>query len=165
MNSGRVAQVGTPLELYNAPANTFVAGFIGSPAMNFFNVTAREGTLAIEGGGSVTLTGELKAMAPSVRTLGIRPEHLTVGERGGGDTLEGTIQITEKLGSVTQAYVEHGSGPVLVQLAGQWTFEEGAPLALRLPQEALHLFGPDGRRLNGPSVGENPVALANSLAV
>ena len=134
--------------------------------MNFFNVTPRaEGTLEIEGGGSVTLTGELKALSASVRTLGIRPEHLTVGERAGKDTIEGTIQITEKLGSVTQAYVEHGSGPVLVQLAGQWTFDEGVPLALHLPQEALHLFDPDGRRLNGPSVGEHPHAQTKSLAV
>jgi ABC-type sugar transport system ATPase subunit len=157
MNEGRVEQIGTPLDLYNEPANIFVAGFIGSPAMNFFAVRPGAGeVLEIEGGGSVTLTGELRAFAPSVRTIGIRPEHLTVGTKDDKDRIEGTVQITEMLGSVTQAYVQHGSGPVMVQLGGQWRLADGATLMMRLPQAALHLFDAEGRRLNGPSTGELP---------
>ena len=160
MSAGRVEQIGSPLELYNEPVNVFVAGFIGSPAMNFFDVEpgARGGALQITGGGSVTLTGELAPLAASVRTIGVRPEHMSVARAGAADTIQGTIQITEKLGSLTQAYVEHGAGSVLVQLAGQWTLREGTALVLRLPQEALHLFDADGRRLNGPSTGEDPGA-------
>jgi ABC-type sugar transport system ATPase subunit len=155
MNAGRVEQVGTPIELYNRPANIFVAGFIGSPAMNFFTVDAAgagtDARLALVGGGAFTLTGERRALAPSIATIGIRPEHLQLAEAGGDNTIESTVTLTEKLGSVTQAYLQHGSGPILLQLPGQRELEDGARLRVRLPEAAVHLFDASGRRLDaGP---------------
>jgi multiple sugar transport system ATP-binding protein len=154
MNAGRVAQVGTPLELYNSPANLFVAGFIGSPAMNFFAASGRpDGTVALTGGGSLRLTGANAGLAPRLATVGIRPEHLTVASPGDTGGIEGVVTVTEKLGSVTQAYVERDAGTILVQLAGQWSIREGSPIRLALPQAALHLFDADGNRLNGEGIG------------
>ena len=90
---------------------------------------------------------------PRVATVGIRPEHLTVADVGAAGSIEGQVSITEKLGSVTQAYVQRESGPVLVQLAGQWSLKEGSAIVLSLPEPAVHLFDAEGRRLNGPSIG------------
>jgi ABC-type sugar transport system ATPase subunit len=154
MNNGRVEQVGSPLALYNAPANLFVAGFIGSPAMNFFSASgAADGTLSLAGGGALKLTGDNVALAPRVATVGIRPEHLTVAAAGAANDIDGLVTVTEKLGSVTQAYLQRESGPMLVQLAGQWTIKEGAPIRLNMPEAAVHLFDAEGRRLNGESIG------------
>jgi multiple sugar transport system ATP-binding protein len=151
MNAGRVEQVGTPIELYNTPANLFVAGFIGSPAMNFFALerpaSAADPTLLLTGGGSLTLTGPNRALASSVATIGIRPEHLQLGARGDADTIDTVVTLTEKLGSVTQAYLQHGSGPILLQLVGQKDLIDGAEVTVRLPQEAVHLFDAAGNRL------------------
>jgi multiple sugar transport system ATP-binding protein len=154
MNAGRVEQVGTPLALYNQPANLFVAGFIGSPAMNFFDAqSGGDGVLRLAGGGTLKLSGDNLALAPRVATVGVRPEHLTVADAGAAGSIEGQVSITEKLGSVTQAYVQRPSGPVLVQLAGQWSLKEGSAIVLSLPEPAVHLFDSEGRRLNGPSIG------------
>jgi multiple sugar transport system ATP-binding protein len=150
MNAGRVEQVGTPIELYNKPANTFVAGFIGSPAMNLFSIdrTADQaGQLALVGGGGVALTGARRPLARSVATVGIRPEHLQLAQQEAGNTIETTVTLTEKLGSVTQAYLNHGSGPVLLQVPGQLDFADGARVVLHLPDEHLHLFDAEGKRL------------------
>jgi multiple sugar transport system ATP-binding protein len=86
LNKGRIEQVGRPLDLYNKPASLFVAGFIGSPQMNF-------------------ITGEL-ASQYNATTLGVRPEHLTV-ETGG--LIKGTLKHAEKLGNETFAYVTAGA--------------------------------------------------------
>jgi ABC-type sugar transport system ATPase subunit len=150
MSAGRVEQVGTPIELYNRPANTFVAGFIGSPSMNFFTVetaSAETGTLTLAGGGSVTLTGAERALAGSVKTIGIRPEHLQLAEGAGGNSIDAKVTLTEKLGSVTQAYLEHGSGPILLQVPGQLDFADGSTLTVSLPQAHIHLFDAAGQRL------------------
>jgi multiple sugar transport system ATP-binding protein len=151
MNAGRVEQVGSPIELYNKPVNLFVAGFIGSPAMNFFTVEqaskGAEGMLALVGGGTLTLTGARRALASSVATIGIRPEHLVLAEPGAANTIQSTVTLTEKLGSVTQAYLQHGSGPILLQLAGQRDFVDGAPLEVQLPEDSVHLFDAAGNRL------------------
>jgi ABC-type sugar transport system ATPase subunit len=157
MNAGRVEQVGSPLALYNQPANLFVAGFIGSPAMNFFAAQhGGEGLLRLAGGGTLKLSGDNLPLAAQVATVGIRPEHLTVADAAAAGSIEGQVTITEKLGSVTQAYVQRESGPILVQLAGQWSLKEGSTIRLSLPEPAVHLFDADGRRLNGPSIGGSP---------
>src|ERR1700742_2269758 len=86
LNAGRIEQYGSPLELYERPANLFVAGFIGSPKMNF-------------------VSGEV-ADEPGVATLGIRPEHLKIGKEGEG--WPGTVSVAEHLGSDTFLYVDAG---------------------------------------------------------
>jgi len=120
LRAGRVEQVGAPMELYNDPANVFVAGFIGSPQMNFLK--AGEGT------------------------LGIRPEHLSISRQPGG--IAGQMSHVEKLGGETLVYVqspEHGS--LTVRLFGEHSFDMGEAVHLTHdPAQAFH-FDSDGRRL------------------
>ncbi len=98
LNAGLIEQVGSPLELYHRPRNTFVAGFIGSPKMNFLKTTAAmQGdkiVVAVPGGGGVTLEGRgTKVEQNQPVTLGIRPEHITLG----GTDLKGTVRLAEYL--------------------------------------------------------------------
>jgi multiple sugar transport system ATP-binding protein len=149
MNAGRIEQIGTPVELSNRPANLFVAGFIGSPAMNFFAVEGVEdGVLNLVGGGSVTLAGPRLGTAGRVATVGIRPEHLRVSDPGAPGMFRSNVSMTEKLGSVTQVYLPHGDRVILLQLPGQWDLEEDRAVTVEATRgEDLHLFDAEGGRL------------------
>jgi multiple sugar transport system ATP-binding protein len=124
LRAGKVEQTGSPMELYNNPANTFVAGFIGSPQMNFLKAAA------------LGLQGE---------TVGIRPEHLRITA---GGRITGTVSHIEKLGGETLVYLRTDPhGLVTLRLFGEHDFAYDAPLALDLaPPRAFH-FDKDGQRL------------------
>ncbi|WP_128691579.1 ABC transporter ATP-binding protein, partial [Chromohalobacter israelensis] len=110
LQDGVVEQIGSPMELYHHPRNRFVAGFIGSPKMNFLEVEVRgadaEGVdVALPGGDCrVPVEGDAVKRGDTL-TLGIRPEHLVLDEAG---PLTGRIQVIERLGGVTSLYLEHG---------------------------------------------------------
>jgi len=119
LRAGLIEQVGAPLELYDNPANTFVAGFIGSPRMNFFDgvVTGHDGQkcqITLPGFGnavvSIPLTGALPASGSEV-SLGVRPEHFL--DEGDGE-LKLTIDMLEQLGGETFAYARSPSGVMVV---------------------------------------------------
>jgi multiple sugar transport system ATP-binding protein len=110
-NGGRIEQAGTPLELYQRPANLFVAGFLGSPRMNFLkaSLVSEEGALArvrLAGGATVEVAADVaRARTGADVTLGVRPEHLRIaGPDGGG--IAGRLALVEYLGDVTLAYVQ-----------------------------------------------------------
>ncbi len=151
LRAGRVEQVGAPLDLYNNPANAFVAGFIGSPRMNLL-----PGTIASVAGGvvSVGLLGvgvfatEALAAGHEVGaevTLGIRPEHITTTDDEGPGTLGGVIAGVEQLGGLS--YVRLESPDMTVQIAGQTNLGFGAAARLRLPAAAIHVFDKSGAAL------------------
>ena len=149
---GRIEQVGSPLDLYNKPANKFVAGFIGSPQMNFVAVTAAaDGSVAPTFGGSVTVPGA-RAAAGTALTLGVRPEHLSLQPQAGALALPVTVAQVEQLGGLSLIY---GTLPgqdttrVTVQSAGQVRTAVGDTLTAYAPAEACHLFAADeaGRTL------------------
>ena len=126
LRDGRVEQIGTPLELYESPVNTFVAGFIGSPKMNF-------------------LTGKY-AEAEGAKTIGIRPEHITIGTDGSG--WSGEIVHSEMLGSDSYIYVEIGAGePVVVREEGVTGRTAGERIAIAPDAAQIHRFDADGRAL------------------
>ncbi|MCL6654955.1 ABC transporter ATP-binding protein [Agrobacterium rubi] len=126
LRDGRVEQVGTPLELYETPVNTFVAGFIGSPKMNF-------------------LTGKL-AEAYGAHTVGVRPEHITAAADAGGWT--GDIIHSEMLGSDTYVYVDMGTEePVVVREEGVSARQPGQKLTLSPLPEHIHRFDAQGDAL------------------
>ena len=134
MRDGRVEQYGRPLELYNDPANRFVAAFLGAPAMNF-------------------IPGDAHGHAGL--TLGLRPEHVAVREAGPGEVaLRGTIDRVERLGGDTNLFVRTNggdapAGEVTVRLFGQAPHERGRSVALAAPAERVLLFDGEGRRVRG----------------
>ncbi len=125
MREGRIEQVGAPLDLYNTPNNRFVAGFIGSPAMNFI-----DGDL-LPGSGAAS--------------IGVRPEHLHLADNG---RLPGKVLHHERLGTDTHVIVDIGADSNLtVRLVGQWEFERGAPITLDFDDEMAVLFDVQGDRI------------------
>ena len=155
LRAGRVEQVGTPLDLYNEPANRFVAGFIGSPKMNFFDGTVQDAedghaVVAIPNLASIRLPIASAAKAGDKVAVGIRPEHLRAG--GGGD-VEVTVQValTEQLGDETFVYGTLSDGETLVVRApGQHPVRADQPLRVGLRLADCHLFGSQEERLTPP---------------
>ncbi|MEZ5824271.1 MAG: sn-glycerol-3-phosphate ABC transporter ATP-binding protein UgpC [Geminicoccaceae bacterium] len=148
LRKGIVEQVGTPLELYNKPENIFVAGFLGSPRMNFLEgkVKSVEGHhAAIELKGGQTLHSEFPtAPAPGAPvTLGVRPEDLVpVGE--GEGILIGDVQLAEQLGGETYVYVALPDGStVTAEFKGQAKLAAGDRLHLAIDNDKFHVFGAD----------------------
>lgn len=151
LNAGLIEQVGRPMDLYEHPANLFVAEFIGSPKMNLIPVEVLEGTPA---GATVrTAAGETlkvsvdasRAQAGDKATLGIRPEHMALSEARG--TVTATVSFVETLGHVTYAYLAHGDEALTVQLPGDVRPAVGDPLTLHVPPGNAHLFDGEGRAI------------------
>ena len=149
-NHGRIEQLGAPDELYAAPANRFVAGFIGAPAMNFIAARIETG----EGGepqvrvGPVSLPAGRRHMAPGPVTLGIRPEHLSIAPAAEAD-FRGRVEIVEKLGSESLAYLqtEFSAEPVTIKIPEQPVVHPGDEVPVRIGRDRFHLFGESGAAL------------------
>ncbi|MBB5700839.1 multiple sugar transport system ATP-binding protein [Ochrobactrum daejeonense] len=152
LRDGRVEQVGSPLELYHHPVNRFVAGFIGSPTMNFIDVkvsaTDADGvTVELANGRSVKVpvkSDGVSASAPLV--LGIRPEHLHPAADG---ILDGEIMVVERLGGETYLYVQHdgANGLIVAEAGGNSVARAHQPAKLGFDPADAHLFMPDGKAL------------------
>lgn len=130
LNAGRIEQVGTPMELYNDPANLFVAGFIGSPQMNFIEA-ARLGR-------------------DDAKTIGIRPEHISIVAEGGD--IEGRVSHIEHLGADTNVYLDCGkSGLVCARLFGEQNFEIDSTQQAKFDENRVFRFDDEGKaiRRNG----------------
>jgi len=140
MNGGRVEQIGAPLDLYDDPANLFVAGFIGSPAMNFI-----KGRLARNGAGLAVKLGDgVSVPAPALRgdhdgrevTLGVRPEHLAVRPDG----VPAEVVVVEPTGADTQIFCKLAGTDVTAVVRERHTFHPGE--AIRLAPDLTFLFDP-----------------------
>jgi len=142
MHDGIVEQIGTPLELYDNPTNTFVAGFIGSPAMNFIPGTLRGdgGAARVEtaGGQVVPLSGTGKGRDGQPIILGVRPEHLSLG--AGTDGIVGKVNVIEPTGAETQIFVDTPGGSVTAVFTERHAFAPGTPIVLKPQPGAIHLF-------------------------
>jgi alpha-glucoside transport system ATP-binding protein len=135
-NVGRIKQVGTPQELYHTPANGFVAGFIGSPAMNLVSLVAGK-----TANGDAVVTGR-----PSAVTLGVRPEDMMLAD--GLAQLRGTVPIVENLSELVMAYVDiGGAAPLIVKLPGASAVKAGDKIALAEDAARLHLFDAEGQAI------------------
>jgi multiple sugar transport system ATP-binding protein len=149
MKDGWVQQVGEPLELYNQPANKFVAGFIGSPAMNFSTVTVteRDGRLAAVNGGMDIevpshLVDRLKPHTNQQLTLGIRPEDLRVanGSDPAGLTFDTKVEVIEQLGSEILLDVRVGDGTMVAAVDPTTRTKMQETLRLAMNPARLHFF-------------------------
>jgi len=157
LSVGRIEQVGTPLELYEHPCNLFVAGFIGSPKMNFISATFVEGSaqhavVRLEGGETLRCAVDGSAGRAGDRvTLGVRPEHFAVSSTGGAteaaNVLRATVTFVESLGSTTHAYCAFPGAQedLTVELDGRLRVKTGQALALSVPADACYLFDAEGR--------------------
>ena len=149
LDAGTISQVGSPLQLYHKPDNLFVAGFIGSPKMNFINGTVKsaDGTTAVLDLGSlgtISLPRQSKAIAGQSVTIGIRPEHLRVGA-GAGFNLTVTPNIVEQLGIHTVIYSTLPGGESFIGLfEGDPSVPEGQPLEVSFALDQVHLFDQAG---------------------
>jgi multiple sugar transport system ATP-binding protein len=161
-NGGRIEQAGTPFELYERPANLFVAGFLGSPRMNFLeaSLVGEEGAIAtvrLAGGAQAEVAADVMNAAVGAKlTLGVRPEHLrlrSAGE-GVGEGIPGTVGLVEYLGDVTLAYVQVEGAPEMVAVkcgagagSGETVPAVGARVLLAFDPAQGYLFGEDGAAL------------------
>lgn len=138
LRDGQLEQFGRPLDLYNAPANLFVAGFIGSPRMNFFPGRIDRGAVRLATGDVVALPAlRFEADEGKEVTLGIRPNGLRPADSG----LRLTVASVERLGGESYLYGNAPDGtPVTVHCAGQTTVEPGADIPLALDTGEVHLF-------------------------
>jgi ABC-type sugar transport system ATPase subunit len=151
LDKGVISQQGTPLELYNRPANKFVASFIGSPAMNFIkaDVASRNGdayTLTLPGGRTASITSRGGTASGSNIEVGVRPEHLVLGATGqAGSSFDGTVSIVEQLGNTTLLYVDTAGGTLIVEGEGNLRVAVGDKVGLTIDPAQAHLFGADGK--------------------
>jgi multiple sugar transport system ATP-binding protein len=157
LDQGRVMQVGAPLELYHRPANLFVAGFIGSPKMNFLPVRALSrsgGRIEVGsqdlGATAFELAGPPGEVADEL-TLGIRPQAMTLADPAAAP-IRGTVDIVEHLGDETVLNARlPGGGSVLAIVEGDAILAPGQPVGLSFDLSRAHLFLPSGLRLETAS--------------
>jgi multiple sugar transport system ATP-binding protein len=152
LRKGVIEQVGTPLELYNQPANIFVAGFIGSPRMNLLagrigRVDGHRAEVDLDQGRMMTAAFPAPPKPGATITVGVRPESLVPAEPGAG-ILRGEVQLAEHLGGETYVYVALPTGQtVTVEIKGQADVSPGTTMDLAIEGGRFHVFGPDEKVL------------------
>jgi len=151
LNEGRIQQTGTPREVYDRPANTFVAGFIGQPGMNMTTVSLAEDPDDIKMYGSrlaVPAIGRLHAQGETEVIIGIRPEDFLITGRQEA-MLSGHIDLIEYLGAETALTVVSEAGEFIVKTGDRRAFRLNDILYLKVLQENIYLFSSATRELNG----------------
>jgi multiple sugar transport system ATP-binding protein len=151
---GSIAQVGSPLDLYHRPKNRFVAGFIGSPRMNFMQgkvIEANSDGISLRLAGGEVLAASVdgrSVRAGAEVTLGVRPEHLAIA---GSETTSQVIgvrtRLIERFGECTYLHAELAERVdthVVAKLSGDVDLARGRPIALCAPREACHVFDDNG---------------------
>jgi len=139
MRAGHIEQVGTPLDIYDHPANSFVAGFIGSPAMNFVTGTIetdKDLHLRDADGTRWPLPQDAASLRHKTITLGFRPEHIEIGD----GPISGTVRSIEPTGSETHVLVRVGSTDLVVLTRDRLAATPGSSLSLKLDVERMQIF-------------------------
>jgi len=145
LRDGRIEQVGSPIELYARPANQFVAGFLGAPAMNMLPATADDRGYVVDGAATLAFARSSAPAAGGKYIIGIRPEHLEIATDG---PIRAGVESTEILGSETIVHARMASGqPITVSLRGISGLRQGAPVGFAIPDRFAHVFDADGRTL------------------
>ena len=148
MHDGLVEQIGAPLELYDRPVNLFVAGFIGSPAMNTLKGTVRaNGRLEFEGPGGIRLPLSSAPQGSDGRSAiyGVRPEHFMLGDDGA----DAEVQVVEPTGAELQVVAKMGGEDIIAVFRERHQFKPGDKIRLKPDPRLVHLFDDaTGQRLN-----------------
>ena len=154
-NAGRIEQVGRPLDLYHRPANIFVAGFIGSPKMNFISATLqsadeRQSVVRLTDGTLITTEVDARSLpADAALTLGVRPEHLGAQSTPAPNTLRSQVQVAEHLGDTTYLYLDvtGAQDHVVARATPDNPLASGDVAHLVLPPAHCYLFDDQGLAL------------------
>jgi len=147
MRDGSIQQVGTPLAVYAKPANRFVAGFIGAPAMNFIDVTVGEAATVSAPGLSLAVSepvaGSLQRYRGRKVVLGMRPEHLVLGEGAARRSFEAVVEVVEQLGSEILLEARLGATRITAaRVPAEAQIAAGDRVRLSVPPGRLHFFDP-----------------------
>src|SRR5450830_647896 len=147
LRGGKVEQVGAPLELYNRPGNLFVAGFMGSPAMNFIEGTVRAGR--IEAAGTLLAATDAHGLPDGGKvTLGLRAEHVLLARQGSGaaDGIAAKVQATELLGDFSYVYLQPATGgpQIVVRADADASWQPGDTALVTADPSRWHLFDANG---------------------
>ena len=142
MRGGLIEQVGSPEDVYDRPVNTFVAGFIGSPAMNFINAKVKrtngEALAELENGETLPIDNSVKIPEHNELILGIRPEHLVEDQSNGPFSFQ--VDMTEMLGRETLHYGKIGDVPICAAFGSRMKTESGKVMRLNVSAGSLHYF-------------------------
>jgi len=150
MNAGRVEQIGTPLELYDTPANLFVADFIGSPSMNFIRGTLEQGESGMivrgDDGTRLRVPESFTGKAGQIVVYGVRPEHFALAQGNAG--AEATVEVVEPTGANIEVFAELAGERVCAIFSERHPFKPGDKIRLTADLGKVHLFDAEsGRRL------------------
>ena len=171
LHDGAVEQIGAPLDLYDRPRNVFVAGFIGSPAMNFMNGRmARDNGVAVfvgEGGARLAIGGNVADGDGRPVTVGVRPEHFVIDSERGAPA---EVIVVEPTGSETQVFARYMGREIVALFRDRIDARPGSVIKLSAPPERVHVFDAEsGQALGyhsemaGPSVGRTFGATATNV--
>jgi len=138
MRDGVVEQIGSPLDLYDHPANQFVAGFIGSPSMNFLPGVVRGDHVALSDGSLLPMPVHTKAAEGQSVIYGIRPEHLDIGSDSEGLATE--VVVVEPTGADTQVFTKIAGVEVTSVFRERHAFTPGSTIRLKADASRAHLF-------------------------
>jgi multiple sugar transport system ATP-binding protein len=164
MSEAVLQQVGTPQALYDHPVNRFVAGFIGSPSMNFLqvNVTGSGDQLVLTGEAvSVPLPDQFRGRVhPGTVIMGIRPEHLELVTSAPSGSLRGNADVVEYLGNEELIHVNAAGQDIVAVVDSEHRVRPGDALELKVPLDKIHLFDPE----SGLSLSETAIAASAAAA-
>ena len=156
-DGGELQQLGTPLECYHEPTNQFVAGFIGSPSMNFMDVR-RNGDVLDADTFSYRIspdTREAVSTASNRLTMGIRPEHIELGTGEERNAIRTEVEVVEPMGEMTYAYFAVGGKTHTASIDGERRIDAGEQVHVVFPEDKIHLFDQaDGAAIKNSSVEE-----------
>lgn len=154
MKDGVIQQVATPAEIYEKPCNEFVAGFIGTPPMNFFDATLEDngGQLFVHlCETKLQLSQETSAkvgqFVGSEIRLGVRPEHIGSASADGACQLTATVEVVEPMGAETLVYLRNEAGPFIAKVDAQKSYKVGESLTLAVLMAKAHIFSKQGVNL------------------
>ena len=159
MSEGLLMQVGTPQQLYDHPANKFVAGFIGSPAMNFVDVEVTDGQLKGPGDWSIPIPRRARNQLSNGQRViaGFRPEHLEIGEvDGDAGSFRARADVVEYLGNEELLHVSAAEQDIVAIVDSDHRVRPGDIVDLKVPLEKLHLFDPE----SGDTITQQPAEAA-----
>jgi ABC-type sugar transport system ATPase subunit len=146
LRNGQIVQLGTAEDIYDRPANTFVAQLVGTPRINLLRSTYTDGQVQIGGSGvKLPIAPNHNGQLPATLTLGIRPEHVAPASDG---EFSGQLALIEPLGAETVLYITLGEQSILSMVSGISGYRIGEHVRFNIAHDHLHFFGREGVRLS-----------------